>query len=479
MRYAKVSQVRRHLRTKQDQWASRITRFTVEDIPSLGTIEIPFSSPLTILSGANGAGKTTLLRALWATLDPSSAAPIVGTDSRLSAGRASLSLVVGAKAQDINATFPLQQESGNELDGLEVMHIDPANEAQELRDLYLTFENLEELTNGLSAREMKPEELSEISYVTAREYRSMRLYEVEVGSDKVAPFFEVTYGNDSYDSRTMGTGEICALQTWWKLSRAAEGSIILMEEPEAFLSHICQNNLRDHIFAKIVDKKLVAIISSHSAPFVTAAPKESVAFLSRGVQGLEVVSSPVPPIVLKSVGVESPIIAVLFVEDNIGRLALKATLDKMDPSIARQIQVEIVHGDGNIVSILKLSKSFRGSLKFIGALDGDMGESVPSEVRDQIFLLPGSEPLEKELRSLIENDFASVDTALGVANLRAIVDGLQGNEHHDWFSQLAVETGIGYDQLFLIMFRMWMEIAAKGAEVERSYGRLLQLLGRE
>jgi predicted ATPase len=80
------------------------------------------------------------------------------------------------------------------------------------------------------------------------------VYEVEVGEGRVAPFFEVALGNDRYDSRTMGAGELAILFLWWSIDRASEDTLILIEEPETYLSPGSQQSFCAYLIASAVEK---------------------------------------------------------------------------------------------------------------------------------------------------------------------------------------------------------------------------------
>ena len=74
MRKARSEDWQRRLRAGLQNWPTRLSRLSFSDVPSLGTADIPFLSPLTVISGPNGVGKSTLLRALWGALAPGAAA---------------------------------------------------------------------------------------------------------------------------------------------------------------------------------------------------------------------------------------------------------------------------------------------------------------------------------------------------------------------------------------------------------------------
>ena len=321
MRDARVADWLRRLQARQDDWQTKLHRFAIADLPSVGTLEAPILSPLTVLAGPNGVGKTTLLRAIWSSLSPEDAAPIISSAGILTAGTALVDLSVGGAAETAAVNFTPDEIQPLTRTTVPVCHVDSAAQTPMHQKSFRAFKSAEEIVNGAGASALDDRALAEVSYILHRAYRTVTLYEVEV--DGVAPFFEVKYGDDQYDSRTMGAGEMSALYIWWAIQRADSNSILLIEEPEAFLSFGCQISLANFLVSKIVDKNLVVLISSHSSAFISLLPKSSIIFLTRGQTGVEVLPDRPPPVLLKSLGIDIPILGIVFVEDDIARVLPK------------------------------------------------------------------------------------------------------------------------------------------------------------
>jgi predicted ATPase len=104
----------------------------------------------------------------------------------------------------------------------------------------------------------------------------------------ISPFFEVSFGNDRYDSRTMGAGEIAILYLWWAINRAPRNALILIEEPETYLSPSSQESLSHFLIAEAVQKKLTVVMTSHSAKIIGSFPDENLRFLFRDRNSIRV-----------------------------------------------------------------------------------------------------------------------------------------------------------------------------------------------
>jgi predicted ATPase len=474
VRDARAADWLRRLGTQQAEWSTSLHRFALKAIPSIGELEIAIQSPLTVLAGPNGVGKTTLLRAMWAALEPETAGPAVVAGKKLTAGSALIDLTISGAAGSAHVEFSEEGVRPVTRSEVSVQHVDSASYTPAYQQAFCGFASSEELINGAGPAELDSKELAEVSFILNRSYRSVTLYEVDL--DGSVPFFEVSYGNDRYDSRTMGAGEMSGLYIWWAVRRAARNSVLLLEEPEAFLSHGCQINLAKHLVSSVVQKRLVAVLSSHAPAFISPLPKESLVFLSRGQAGLALVSDQPPPIVLKQLGIEPPLSAIVFVEDSLARLMARAILERLDPLLSRQIFVDQRNGDGEVISAIRPMLAFNGPMKFIALFDGDLRSSVPHEVVPRSAFLPGNVPVEVAFRAMLA-DQPNCLALHGLPHGAAVIAALEGKDHHDWYEELARELGLTREQLFSILFGIWIELPGNSDASLAMYTALVALLG--
>ncbi len=474
MRKARSEDWQRRLRAGLQNWPTRLSRLSFSDVPSLGTADIPFLSPLTVISGPNGVGKSTLLRALWGALAPGAAAKTLVANRKLTAGTATVDLHVGGTATTVEVEF--FAGGVREVHGatMAVTHIDSAAEVSRHQTEFCRFSSAEEIINGVGSRELNKKSLSDINFILNREYRSVSLYEVEVGD--ISPYFEVSYGNDRYDTRTMGSGEAAAFYLWWILDRAEKDSILLIEEPETFLSFSCQGSLAQYLISILVEKRITAIITSHSSPLVTAVPKESLRFLSRGQAGLEIFSENPPPIYLRSIGIDPPQISTIFVEDEMGRAFCKGVLERFNASLARRVFVENALGEGEVIGLLRATARFEGPIKHVGLFDGDMRGKIPDDVRSRSAFLPGDQAPEILFRAMISADPQPLGEMTGNGQIRAILAGLEGANHHDWYERISKELGYTKSQLFALMFSIWMRLPDNATAAITTYETLEKMI---
>ncbi|MEG4798900.1 AAA family ATPase [Microcoleus sp. LAD1_D1] len=476
MRDARAADWLRRLRGGGNAWPNRITRLTINDLSSLGSLDITISSPFTVLSGANGAGKTTVLRALWAALDPDKALSVIAADLKFTTGATEVELrhnesncigkvLFGTAGMEVESRQPVP-----------VQHVDSGATATVHQREFCKFQNVDEIVNGVGAFQLDEASLAEVRFINSRQYKSLRLYEVDLG--EVAPFFEVEYGGERYDSRTMGAGEISALYIWWAVRRAEENSAVLIEEPEAFLSYNAQKNLFRSLVSYAVRKKLIFVVSSHSPAFMNDLPSECLVFLARSTAGVAVISDPPPPVLLKEIGIDPPIKAFVFVEDQMAKIFFRTILEKIDPFLSRQIHIEHRNGDGGVISALTPMLGVTAPVRFVALFDGDLRGKIPQDIVPQSSFLPGDRPIEQIFRALVELDTNGFASAVGNPNCSAILSSLEGRDHHDWYNDLARELGLSSDQLFSHLFHIWWHSSQNESLASQAYNDVANILAR-
>lgn len=453
MKAAREGDYRRTLREKGPYWPVRIERLAFTGVPGLGTGEIPFASPVTFFSGPNGVGKSTLLRACWAALAPDKAKKGPGSTRRLAAGAVAVDLSVGGVLHECRATISPDEFLGEVGHEIEVVHIDTAQDVLRQQSLFDEYSDLESYIEGAGSHILTDAELGEVSYLTRRDYRSGVLYEVDSLGDPF-PFFEVSYGEDRYDSRTMGAGELAAFFLWWAARRAAKQSILLIEEPETFLSPASQAAVGAYLVAMACEKKVCIVATTHSGAIVSPMSDDSLRFVVRAGGGV-VVQADAPAIVFSNLGMEPTLEGVLFTEDNLATAFARAILQKFEPRLARRVDVESKGGDGEVLkSIRALNNTAR--LAVLGLLDGDLRGKVSKEDQPRCVHLPGDDPVEVIFREMVTKDPSTLGKMLAHDNIPAILASLEGNDLHDWYRRFANELGLEPIQLFPSMFAIWI-----------------------
>ncbi|TWS99697.1 ATP-dependent endonuclease [Reyranella sp. CPCC 100927] len=468
MRAAKIADYRRHLRDRGDTWKFQLQRFAFEGIPSLGQAEFSFKSPLTAICGPNGVGKTTLLRAIRAAAFPE------GTDDpisvhKLPSGGATLEYQFAGNAKSSTVAFSQGKPAGGTAVDVEVIHLDVASALPSQQQYLCTFDNAADLINGVGDKALDGRDLALVNYLAKRDYREVRIYEVEGRDHDTIPYFEVTLDGSSYDSRAMGGGEFAIFYLWWALIRSPENSLILIEEPECHLSPGSQSALCDFLVWVSIAKARTIVLTTHSSRIVAKLDDDNLIFVYRSEKGIEVVRGQPSPALLETLGVEAMTDTVVFVEDRAGAEFARFLLQAFRPDLARRTEIVDKQGDGNIVNAIRESAGIT-HIGMIGLFDGDVRLKVPEEVKERAVFLPGEEAIEVIFRKMLEENRDRMKEILNRPDLGEVLFQLKGADHHDWYAGLCRHFGQSQEQLLTTLIRIWLRLdgneAAARATVE-------------
>ncbi len=475
MKAAKVKDLHRHLTTKKARWTSTLNTFSIKEIPSLGSIDIPFTSPFTVICGPNGVGKSTLLTALRLTLEGDVGLPASAFSRKLTSGNSYLALEADGESFESEVSFNNGVPTRTSGDARPVVFISTGETIFLLQNSLCEFDSREDLINGAGTKELNKQELEQVNYILKRDYRRVALSEVEL--DGIVPFFEVSYGDDDYDSRTMGIGELSALYIWWDLTRAEKNSFILLEEPETFLSPATQEAMANFFLSEALSKGHCITITSHSAAMIAHLPPSSLKFIFRAGGALQL-SDPPNPSTLEKLGIKSHVNSILLVEDAAAETFLKLLLELVDPILSATVVIKIRDGHGGITRTLREVAEIQGPIRFIGVYDGDMRTNDAIVQMENAFFLPGDEAIEACFKKLVTAQPDQLAAIRGVADKKVleILSGAEGADLHDWYHAICAGLGLSREQLLASIFVLWQREPGNNEVIENWYSELLKAL---
>jgi len=441
-------------------YESRLNSLDYKNVTGIGQGQVPFGAGITALCGANGVGKTRLLETIYAALDPVTVADIPHRLRRLAGAEITAHVTIEGRDLAVVSRFDTENPtvSDNAVE-ICVTLVDTAIESVRLISLFTEMKNLDEFLEALSPREAKPEELELLSYIVGRDYESCQTYEIDEYEEmQTFPYFRVTSGGIAYGSEAMGLGEMSLHLLHWHLARIPQGSILLIEEPETYISPRSQAAFSNVLARYSTEKSLWIILTTHSPEVVSQVPIEHVRLLFR--QGGQVTVAPNPTeLLLQTVlGIRSRYSGVFLVEDKAAREFVLAWLGKLDPGLLQKFRVLDVGGDGEIKNALSKFPKVGDWLKVVGIFDPDM-RGLEEEYNWPYTFLPGDGNPETMLRTFCIGRGDAVAAQLGraVCDVEIILASLEGLNHHDWFEDLSRNLGIGYGQLMGALFTIWFE----------------------
>lgn len=453
---------------KSDTWPSKILKFQYHNVTGIGSGEATFDSPITIITGQNSSGKTTLLRSIWLALDASSASAEPLTARKVRSGNVEVTFRVNGNESnssvEVDYTVPYAPHDRD----YDIIHIDSAGAITDLQKKIFVLGESMDIVNGAPDRIIAPDELSEINYLTRRDFSEVRVFEIEVEAGLTAPFFEVSYRGSTYDSTQAGSGEYAAMFLWWTLWNARKGSILLVEEPETFLSALNQESMLNYLISVTNKKRFCIMMTSHSGHLLHSLPASWVKFLKRRGEDSAIDIAPHPKS-LEAVGIYLKPDVFVYVEDRVAAIVAGLILERFGPSLARRCSIRIVGGEAVITKSLTETANNPFGLRFVGWYDGDQKGKVPENVSDHSATLPGAQSIETIYRGIVTQNPDAIGVALGVNRLLDVLDGLEGDDPHDWLLNMSRELGRDFATVVTVLFNFWISDESVLGEVEKCF----------
>ncbi|SEN98463.1 AAA domain-containing protein, putative AbiEii toxin, Type IV TA system [Amphibacillus marinus] len=344
---------------------------------------------------------------------------------------------------------------------------------------FLDQDNLEELIDQYDENILTQELIDDLSYIVGKEYDEIILYEIEDG-EEVIPYFKVKISDIYYDSLGMGMGEHFLFYIFWVFYKLKGSGIILIEEPETFISINSQQKLMDFIAQNTSKLGITVILASHSPYIIKRIKKENIIILNRYSNFVSVVKPSVARDSLVTLGLEIPKKGCIFVEDKVAEVYLKTILSAYCSYILREYNIEYVNGHAGITERLRFPNTAKFTYKLVGIYDGDMKEDI-ERIRDNInwgyAFLPEDTAIELEfkrcLRTNVQKFAAMIQVDLD--ELVQILSGIEGLDHHDWITELTDQLGKDLALIIEKLFVIWSEAEGNREKIENFAKNLQEL----
>lgn len=479
MRAAKAADHWRHLH-KNPPTSPRLHRIRVSNADMLGNADLDFSGSIVGVCGANGVGKSTLLSILYHALSDGKAASI--TQSQV---------MRGYKVEEID--FDLGTHRINDVGSLKdsittgslfAHWVDGALLASMIRHLVERDQNFSDFLEQSDPKIYDENDLDEISYLVGKRYSRCYLYEIdEYGDYQTFPYFEVESGGIIYRSEHMGRGELSALILYWSIMRAEGCSVLLLEEPEAHLPVRSQLALMNILAREVVTKRIFAIVVSHSSAILGKLKREDLRLVSRVGCDTKVSKDIAVPLLNDMFGVARSIRAILVVEDQAARYFTHALIDAYCADRFDAFEIAVAGSDGEVLKALRnFPKVGVSYLRVIGVLDGDQRRGLEVKSRSAtwpMLCLPGDVAPELLFKVQLSEKLELLSRELNVTmdRLHGAIGYLEGEDHHDWLSNLAFFLDVSYEDCCVALTNCWLHDDASREASERFMEELTRLSG--
>lgn len=432
MRAAAVKKIWKNLRLSRKRKVSRID-FSWSMVPGLNDGSLSVTAPITLICGENGAGKSRIMHALYrAFRSTTDGFPAYRFFRRADGEVCTLAVSLDGDSESLSAPqvsdhfFP-----DGELERIRLFcpAMAVAAQLEEIRNDVAFGERLE----GAVSRSFNDAQLKHASQILARSYSSVEVFEVEATSDSEAMrYFRAKSHGVYYDSNEMGEGELAIFNMLDLLAEMAEGSVVLIEEPESYLSPRAQSVFMDVLAEISGSSGLTCIVSSHSGVVAKRLNLDEIFFVSRGSGGVALESPVRKTDLVERLGLLSPKATIFFVEDRAGRCFCRTILDIESNQLGGRGEFVVCGGSGNAKkAVMSLPREIY-SVAHVAILDGDERGKVDDP---RVLFLPGNAGPDKLLHDFaIGLDAASLALEIGVdgRSLALALNKTEGLDSHDW-----------------------------------------------
>jgi hypothetical protein len=437
----------------------RVRRIRAIGKTPLADFDEELGNGLTVICGLNGVGKTTILRMLESTL--ASTDPIGRVrDDMLIAGEFIVSLE--RDGDELELTL------GETVDGApRVLLLDAFSLCERLQRL-ASQTNFDDLLVGLEPHEYGRPELETIAYVVGKNYDSVRVFEVEDpdADDAVLPAFGAVVAGVEYDFRSMGLGELAALVALWHLDRVEAGTVVLLEEPETFLSSRSTVALLNVLAERVHQRRLYALLTTHAMETVARVPLDTVRVLVPTPDGIGIRRPATRAELEHMLGAFIGAPRLVFVEDDAGGEVVAELLGRYSGIWGESIEIVGASGAAGVVDALRhLPKTT--AIRAVGVLDGD--QELPAEETNwPVLLLPGESAPEIFIRTAAGNNRELFADRVGrtLEDVNTAFLTADGADHHDWPTAVASSLNIGASAVIRAGLYCWLAIGENEAAAE-------------
>lgn len=458
---AKIADIWRAVRKSKKRVLRRF-KVSWSGIPRLTDGYIEIVRPITLICGENGAGKSSLLHALVhavaAEEDHAGTLYCRPRDGVLDGVEIDVEGADGSITQVVGYG-PVSAYFSGDHDERRLAFIDAGMHVPAILEFTKRDANFSDLLEGVDPVRFTEDELELARFIIGRNYSEILVFEIVDSSfGGVLPHFKVESQGASYETLDMGYGEIAVIYMLWALARVSSGALILIEEPETFLSPRAQTALVDAIARYVKERQLLVVMTSHSGAIAARMHNDEVIYTTRSSGRVTLHSPARTSDLVARLGLVQEKAFIFFVEDFAAEVFAKVLTDNYSDRLSGGVEYVKCDGEGNVLRALEVIPQGIRQVAHVGVLDGDQRVVYDGEDSRVVFL-PGASPPETlliELARVMErNDSLATLLDVGSSEVSRAAAHADGDELHNWIHTFARSLMIPYSEVLRRLATTW------------------------
>ncbi|WP_326949830.1 AAA family ATPase [Amycolatopsis sp. NBC_01307] len=448
MKQAERNDVWRHVGS---DWREtlRIVELDIRDMPGIEPGKVELTGGLSLLCGVNGSGKSRLLGAI--------------ADS-----------VENGDSSKVHVETSEQPT--------EVAYIDTFWLLQRQRISFGTDQSLDDRIQQAGFTSFRAPEVRLASYLLGRQYEKIDLAELESTDDTneieqeshetstvhraltfrsdALPYFVTRRNGQDFTSLDLSQGELAGLTLIWAMRQVNKSSIIIIDEPETFMSPLSSKRSLD-VVAFYVDKnRAPCLVTSHSYLGLAAVPKEHLVLLHPSSPGMVQLRNSDERTLWKTLRLAAPKAILFVVEDEAARQWLTFLLRSFDFPHLELVDIWIAGDSSKVRQAALFPDKCRGATMSIwGVLDGD--EREKAKAKGNIIFLPGKVSPEQVILDTLTSESIEIN---GIARSKAqeMLAAHEGENPHDAILAIASDAGLAVAAFRHATLNTWLKETEDG-----------------
>lgn len=328
----------------------------------------------------------------------------------------------------------------------------------------------EDIVQAYDSFDFNSELLERLNYLIHSDFERVSVFTIEsvegqyVEESSTFQYCIAEKGGVEWDTLSLSHGEIYAILLVWMMEAGEGFNVVLLDEPETFLSPLAQTRL-SHVLMECSAgsrHKTIQFLAATHSPYILEAVGYEHSFCVNKMAD-ELLLERGDRSILSYIGIMPKGSKILLVEDAKAKFVLESILENMVPGWRHDFLVfACENGESDLKEVYSRVVSTEDCQIWL-VYDADIvkkGKIFEVDEKRYSFLLPGEDSPEEELISAVKNfqrDFLAMFPAAKQLKVYKSLESVKGVNHHDFFVELGRRSGVKEYAILSAAFELWFD----------------------